>query len=201
MSPSDLCSLPKEKVKELQLLFAQAEAIVKELERHDGDGLDIPSINELRYVGYHVLNALVADHAYGRDLELDKAKRHVQRAIYDAYEARTMNVIDQIDLFMDDYRLIQVSLVIKDYASLKVEVDQVRRFIGDVQKQADSRDEKYQGCEQHLKRLEEINTQFQAARDDLNVIIAQKRRETLRWLVGVVIAVLVAVVGLVVKFF
>lgn len=35
MSPSDLCVLPKEKVKELQSLFAQAEAIVKELERHN----------------------------------------------------------------------------------------------------------------------------------------------------------------------
>ncbi len=47
----------KESLQEVIDLFDQAESKVKELERLCGE-LSIPSINQLRYVGYHLTKAL-----------------------------------------------------------------------------------------------------------------------------------------------
>lgn len=46
--------IDKDRLKELSDLFAEAEAKVKEVEEIDGD-IVVPSINELRYVGYHLI--------------------------------------------------------------------------------------------------------------------------------------------------
>ncbi len=50
--------LPKAEVDQLWTTFQQAEQQIKALERDEGDGLDVPSINQLRYVAHHLLKAL-----------------------------------------------------------------------------------------------------------------------------------------------
>lgn len=50
----------KKQIQEIISLFRHAERLVKRIEELEG-ALSIPSINELRYVGYHLCCALVGD--------------------------------------------------------------------------------------------------------------------------------------------
>jgi hypothetical protein len=43
----------------------------------------IPSINELRYVGHHIVRSLLSDDAKEIQAERVRAINHVKRAIYD----------------------------------------------------------------------------------------------------------------------
>jgi hypothetical protein len=79
----------QDQIKELAKLFEQAEMQVKKTEDING-GIVIPSINELRYFGYHILKALIVEEDHAPELvsrEIEKAKGHAKRAIYDASEA------------------------------------------------------------------------------------------------------------------
>lgn len=51
--------VPRVQTDKLWKCFQEAEQQIKVLERDEGDGLDIPSINQLRYVAHHLLKALI----------------------------------------------------------------------------------------------------------------------------------------------
>ena len=73
----------QDKLERLLALHQETEIKIKEIERLEGK-LSIPSINELRYFGYHVAKAVSLDIAGDEDSEIDaeleKAFRHCQRA-------------------------------------------------------------------------------------------------------------------------
>ena len=80
-------SFDQERINALSSLFQRAEKSVKKAE-HIDDGIIIPSINELRYFGYHILIAMQNENNREEVLsEFKKAEGHAKRAIYDASEA------------------------------------------------------------------------------------------------------------------
>jgi hypothetical protein len=54
----------------------------------------IPSINELRYVGYHIVRSLLSDDEKELQAERVKAINHVKRAIYDIDESLLIYYIE-----------------------------------------------------------------------------------------------------------
>lgn len=48
-------------LKPLLVLFGQAEVKIKQVEQTTGEGVLLPSINQLRYAGYHIVKSLLAD--------------------------------------------------------------------------------------------------------------------------------------------
>ncbi|MDD5296290.1 MAG: hypothetical protein PHU46_05195 [Rhodocyclaceae bacterium] len=183
-----LLHLPADKVGTLAKLFQDAESWIKSIE-HDGEGLDIPSINELRYVGYHLLRALSS----GDRGELEKAENHAKRALYDACEAIIVLNLEEIKKFEEDYRTITVSDVIKNYSDLMTKADEARALIQETG--ADTREEYYQKCEVFVKDLKSINAILRSARRDLNVKISDRRTVTVRWIVGSLLTVALAIGG------
>jgi len=92
----------KATIKEVVKLFDQAEDKVKEVEQLDGN-ISIPSINELRYAGYHLARLFCEEEIEAMDKQINKAKSHCQRAIYDAHEIGIIYMLEQIKAFKEQY--------------------------------------------------------------------------------------------------
>ena len=73
-------------VREICRLYNTAESDLKNIGRVEQELL-ITAVNQLRYAGQHLLRALDSDNADRIDSELDAAKRHCQRAIYDVNDS------------------------------------------------------------------------------------------------------------------
>lgn len=196
--PNGLVMLKTEDARAWHTLFAEAEKRIKEIE-HFQEGLDIPAINELRYVAFHLLEALISDSA-AQENHKSKIVSHIQRAIYDACEALISIHLHELRQFQDDYRLIAVSDVVKDYQSLMVEAEEAKRLISKNRRGHDGRDAYYEKALQHVDTLQRTNSILRASRDELNKKLQNHRRESRRWIIGTGLAILTMVVGLIIKF-
>ncbi len=139
--------------------FKDAESKIKSAELLD-QTISIPSINELRYAGHHILRATQLKEEAGIVEELDKANRHTKRSFYDAVEASILYKLQKIENFDKEYKLIPETItVINNYNSKLSQVSNIVQEIEDIN--IDSRDEKYKIIEDHYKTIKEINNEFQ----------------------------------------
>lgn len=186
-----------EKIKELHALFSRTEKRLKKME-YDGEGLDIPAINELRYVAFHLIKSLMGEQE--QEAELEKAMNHARRAFYDASEACIVLHLSKIKEFEDKYQIaISISDVIKDYSAHRVKAERARKFLQDGDRQ-----EKlsfYEDAEEHLLALEGLVELLFALQGELDAKVREQGRVVRRWSIGVLIGMLAAIVAAVVKFF
>ncbi len=88
------------KISTLIEIFADAENKIKSIERETSE-LSIPSVNQLRYVAYHLIEIL--KNSENIDEELDKAINHAKRAKYDVLEISCLYYLEEIKEFQDNY--------------------------------------------------------------------------------------------------
>lgn len=178
-------------------LFAEAEKRIKEIE-HFNEGLDIPAINELRYVSFHLLEILTSPPA-AQESHNAKVISHLQRAIYDACEALISLQLKELRKFQEDYRLTVVSDVINNYQELMQNAEEASSLIKGKQRGHDGREDYYADALKHVDVLQKINITLRAARDELNKKLNIQRRDSRRWVIGIGTALIAAIVGLVTK--
>ena len=89
-----------DKIATLIEIFTDAENKIKSIERETSE-LSIPSINQLRYVAYHLIEIL--KNSENIDEELDKAINHAKRAKYDVLEISCLYYLEEIKEFQDKY--------------------------------------------------------------------------------------------------
>lgn len=188
-------TLPRESVDQLWEVFNLAEKQIKTLERDEGDGLDIPSVNELRYVAFHLLKSMTTASTVD---ELQKAKNHAHRALFDAHEAQAIDILSNINKFFHDYRLVDVKAGMPDFVQKRAEVISLKAKIKEFP-QGDDRQESYRQIAEVNQRLIQICNEFEASRHILNVQMADKATATRRWVIGVGLAICMAIVGLFLK--
>lgn len=182
-----------EKITELHTLFSRTENRIKSME-YDGEGLDIPAINELRYVGFHLLKYLISS----SESELDKAVNHAKRAFYDACESSVVLHLSKIKEFEEKYQsVISISDVIKDYPDRRAKAEQARRFLQDSDRQ--DKISFYAEAEQHLEILENLSLVLFASKGDLDAKIRDQRKQVRRWAIGIAVGCASALLGLVTK--
>ena len=92
----------KKKITKLVDTFKEAEKQLKHSE-HDTNELSIPSINQLRYVAFHLIEFFSSDESINIEDELNKAINHAQRARYDAVEIGIVYFLEQIKIFQQTY--------------------------------------------------------------------------------------------------
>lgn len=187
--------VPRVQTDKLWKCFQEAEQQIKVLERDEGDGLDIPSINQLRYVAHHLLKALIKDTGTA---EIDKAINHAQRSLFDAHEAHSIGVLSSINKFMVDYQLVNVPVVLPKYIAIKKEIIELKSLIKSFPR-GDERTDYYQQSASANKRLQEIRDELEAARDSLNVLIEEKRTTTKRWALGLSATIIIALISVYLK--
>lgn len=79
-------------------LFTLAEQRVKLIEQLDYE-IVIPALNQLRYVGQHVLEALFLEEGAERTRHIQEAETHASRVAYDALEAGTLDLLMEFEQF------------------------------------------------------------------------------------------------------
>ncbi len=84
------------KPKQILELFKKAESAIKTCE-YVSLQLNFPAINELRYAGRHLAEAVSANNESYIEEHLRKAESHCFRAIFDAYDVATLHLIDKVN--------------------------------------------------------------------------------------------------------
>ncbi len=127
-------------------LFNEAEIAIKEIEDF-GSELVVPAVNQLRYCGNHLVRYLSDT---DNKEELEDSVKHCKRAVYDAYEASIVYHLLEFKIFKEDYRKVQVAIVIPDYADIQQDIRQARDFIRN-NNESKTRGEFYKNGRKHLQ--------------------------------------------------
>jgi uncharacterized protein (UPF0332 family) len=160
---------------EIHQLIRTAENKLKEAERLDTK-LTIPSVNQLRYVAFHLAEALCSRDDASFASEMGKAKNHCYRAIYDSHEMIIIYYLESIKVFREKYaeNLSIVHKVLPSLIDYLNSADDAREYISGIDRGAImSRDEYYRNADPHCKALASISRHFGAAEP----VIQSKIRE------------------------
>lgn len=198
-----------EQIKEVKKLYEQAEERLKHFEHLPdaaANGLLIPVVNQLRYAGNHIFRYFADQKAE----DLEKAKRHCERAVYDAYEVEIGFFLKSFQAFRAQFVDMQIQTVISDYWRWVGIHGKAQEAIARLHGH-ESRGEYYKSLEPHIEELKTIhgvlpgateqlhaarnriqkleseNRQFRAAIEKLN---AEAKRSNLVGVFGVIAAVL-----------
>lgn len=157
-----------EQLKKSVQAFKDAERFLKrsELMNDAKNKLYIPSINELRYYGYHLNKALSANCEKTQFEELKRAERHCHRAAYDAVELGMIINMRDIAQFQADYKDLVIVEAIPKYPEMMAEVVDYQDFIAE--HSAEDRTEYYQECSEKLRELQKIRSALENSRSSLN---------------------------------
>lgn len=187
----------KDQLKELAKLFEQAEMQVKKTEDING-GIVIPSINELRYFGYHILKALMADDNHAPELvssEIDKAKGHAKRAIYDASEALIVYYLEKAAAFHTRHENSScITDVLPNYVEDLQQLEYIKSEIAKIRSDEQAyknRDTHYEKCLPFIEGLGSIVSRF----DQANPLIIKKERQSTRNFIIQTLGLIFAIIG------
>jgi len=191
----------KKSVQDIIELFDIAEDKVKEIEQLNHE-ISIPSINELRYVGYHLARLFCEDDSQEIELQIAKAKSHCQRAIYDAHEIGIIYMLEKIKLFKEQYMTFShlVIEVLPNYIEILKKANQAARFIAGIKENhRNNRHSYYQECEPHYSVLRDSLDELMVA----ELLIQQKiieyrikdRKQSRNFIITVVLSLMAIVVA------
>lgn len=189
----------KPQLSEISELFALAEEKIKLIE-HLGEGLTFPSVNQLRYVAFHLLRADKAPDENLRKEELRKAKNHCERAIYDAVEPGIVHYLEEIRTFQNDYRMVEITNIIPNYLDISRKADESSGFISErikdsISDRSNNQGDQYQEATSLFEGLKEAVKLLSYARPELN---KKLRKYRLMFLVSVA-TLIVAAMGVIVS--
>ncbi|PZQ44290.1 MAG: hypothetical protein DI551_10415 [Micavibrio aeruginosavorus] len=181
---------------ETRALYDKAEGAIKSIEHVVG--LDIPSVNQLRYAGRHLIDYASANCSDPLE-EIKKAKRHCQRAIYDANDASIQLLIHEVGAFQADYKDVEVTDIYPNYMGLlRAKTDAVN-FLEQRRTDGQDRETVYSECEAHRTSLSAMVDEIPYAREELNKRVRRQRSDAIGQRVfnytGLAIAVLTLVFG------
>jgi hypothetical protein len=185
---SDL-PLVREDFSRLRTEYDIADKVMKDVQAFVEEA-GIPAINELRYAGYHLLNAvspLNAD-ASSSD-ELMRAVNHCRRATYEASEAGLLTAFGKISEFKADYQQVVVSSVVPDWTEILAKCDTYRDSITEARQTGDDRSIDHTKFRDAFLDLVGLCRRLDHARDELNKQIDQKRVDTRRFIITSVVAI------------
>lgn len=180
MWPDDLSSL-----EEIYSLFRRAEQKIKAVEDLLGEGLAIAPVNQLRYVSFHLLKGLFEQSPEQRDEDLRRAKRHCQRALYDASEIGVSYLLREIHGFQSDYKNVEITPILPNWHDMLKEVKEAQRTLESNDKE---KEEKCEICDRHFETLRGYVEQQMVAREELNKKLRNQRSKLILSIMGLAVA-------------
>jgi hypothetical protein len=177
--------MDEERIRNLRALFAKVETRLKNIEYNADGNLSIPCINQLRYVGNHLLEYLVEK----KETDLTDAEGHCARALFDAYEVEALYYLKTFQKLQEDYNDLAITDCVSDYLRWCRIAAEAKNFVRQ-HSQSNGRGTYYDAFELHVTALQDIHPLLPHARDALN----RKRRQGIigtRWLwAGMIVGVL-----------
>lgn len=205
-------------VQEVVEAFHRAENTLKRYERLTLKPL-LPAINQLRYAGEHVALAFQVEDVT-RGEELRKAKRHCERAHFDAIECAIAEILEAFHRLWDGgYAESELTAVWPEYAGIKpLLMEGQRRLISvgtlksmddagreALQETLDELIEAYLALCAHLDKMDERRKRAQDVREQMAVLrerqleAAKSKREDRRYWMGMALSavgVLLSLLGI-----
>lgn len=168
----------EDEVKKVKLLFDAAEVCMKKDEGNHSE-VHIPVINELRYAGKHLLQALSTNNHLSAQKEYDRAAAHCMRAHCDAADATIISYGTSFRNFQEQYKNEPISLVWPQYLDACKKMDEafdtssaiIRR--DDIDSPEDNRNKYFAIMDKLGDDSREIYRELWRVRDELNKQIAK----------------------------
>ncbi len=157
---------------ELMKLYHRAESALKRAEQAS-DSLVIPAVNELRYAGRHIVDALCPKES-GKEpkVELNEAKTHIERAIYDSVEVSAVYYLGKIRNFQETYSTIPITEHLPEYKDYIRKYYEILDFIGDNNRRDPSNE--YEKLEGYSDELCSIWRALEAISEELNKVLLRQ---------------------------
>lgn len=189
------------RIGELRTLYDKADQFAREVAEFE-DEIAIPAINELRYAGYHLLQAIGDDGTISRDEQFRRAISHCERAMYEAAEAGINLVLVSIDQFREDYKNIVVKDVVDDYARILAHTRKAQDLIARGRSDQMSSSDRASRYMETFRQLREYSELLEASRDDLNAKQFKEKKAQRRFIIScmlILLGIVVTAAGIVIK--
>ena len=153
----------KDKINKLITVFKEAEKQLKHSE-HDTNKLSIPSINQLRYVAFHLVESFALKDTTKVEEELNKAINHAQRAKYDAVEIGIVYYLEQIKIFQETYSTYTETLdILPNYIEYLTKAQNASDELQKIKDEEKDREEYYKDIAPYYQALKDIYLSLQTA--------------------------------------
>jgi len=176
-------------------LYKSAEDAISTVEYQVGEGVDV-AVNQLRYAGHHILEALTTGDANIEQEEMRKAARHCMRSIYDSCSWGIMTFNDNMLEFNKDYRLIVISEVLPDYLERLKKCKKAMECIQAARVDNAQRYKFFKIAAEHYDILYECTSDLSMIREDLNKKVKQQLRNRFYMEAGFILAVIAIILTL-----
>lgn len=181
-------------ISDLRALYDTADKFAREVAEFRSE-IPIPAYNQLRYAGYHLLQALDDSGSISSNEQLRRAVSHCERAMYEAAEAGIISVLDSIDQFRKDYKNIVVKDVVNDYTSIVVQARKAQDLLARGRSGQMSSSERASCYMETFRQLRDASEMLEASRNDLNAKLSEQVRDKRRFIVRCLLILLGTVVA------
>jgi len=183
--------------------FTDAENKIKSIERETSE-LSIPSINQLRYVAFHLIEIL--KNAKNIDEELDKAINHAKRAKYDVIEISCLYYLEEIKEFQDKYSQYTESIsILPNYIELMTSAQKITDNINQINEE--EKIKYYERIDTYNEKLKNISRVLNNAIPLINKKIEENNLKAIKenrkfmitiglTIIGIIISISIAIVKL-----
>ena len=152
----------KEKIDELRMCFKDTEKRIKDIELETSE-LSIPSVNQLRYVAYHLIEGFSPEIESNEKVfeEIKKALHYCQRARFDAIEIGLTYSLDNVRIFQEKYNAITETLdVLPNYIELMRKTQEASIALQSIRDEEKDREEYYDTIFPHYEQLKIISMEL-----------------------------------------
>jgi hypothetical protein len=167
-------------------------------ENFTDEGLNFPSVNELRYAGHHFLLAISSIEQKKQAENFQQAANHAKRAVYDACEEILLYCNQAIRKFDKDYATVIVADIVPNYFEIKATADKASELLEEGRAAYEEREQFFEVAERHVDVSIENVKMLQNSRSELNKKLRDEKKKT--WSIMIMLAtLLLAVVALIIQ--
>lgn len=178
--------------------FEKAKDRIKKI-THDIYGPDnieqtlaAPALNELRYVGFHIIRAISRLDRKEQEEELRRAIRHCERASYDIIEIGIAYQLGRLEYFREEFRQTPITATIKEWGHICESVNRINAELCEINRFDEAGEEYLIVAEEKLQQLLGITANLPQYRKELDKVQSRLLIRKFFTLSGWAIAVLAA---------
>ena len=159
------------------------------------DALIVTGVNQCRYVGQHLLRALVGTDEESIRSDLDAAKKHAQRAIYDINDSAIQFYIRQIDdLREKHFPTVDFASVVPAYGEVANALVEGKRLVEMTSDAVASRENYYQDARKAVASLRQAYEVLSVHKPDFVKAVRKENHNKMITWIGIGVAALSALV-------
>jgi hypothetical protein len=137
--------------------------------------LAAPALNELRYVGFHIIRAISKFDRKEQEEELRRAIRHCERASYDIIEIGIAYQLGLFEGFREEFRQTPITATIKDWGHICESINRINAELCEINRFDEAGEEYLIVAEEKLQQLFSITANLPQYRTELDKV--QNRRQ------------------------